>query len=355
MPTHYEILGVDSTSSKEDIKKAYRSLAFKYHPDKNPNDSTAETKFKEANEANHILSDDQRRQQYDAELAGGGNGFPGFPQGFTDFFSRDGRFGGINVEDFFRDFKHQEERRQPDVHIQISFKDILQGKKQEINPNLVFNCITCKGFGCELNSNGSPVENSVVTCTKCNGSGRKEMNFGNLRATSACPACEGKGKSGQRKICKDCNGQKHKTKQVKLTIEIPPGIRDENMMEFNIMEDGIKTSVVVMIHVEKHPLYQMDYEGNVKGKVKINYPEAVLGASVPVKLIDETEILVKIPSGTDSGKVVKLAQKGLPVSIQTPIPTNFGDMYLIIEVDIPKNLTEEQKTMLKTFQATLQS
>ncbi len=352
MPNHYEILGVENTATPEEIKKAFRPLAFKYHPDRNPGNAEAEAKFREINEANQILSNPQAREKYDYELSGRGDSVSDM---FSEFFNRGGGFGGINMEDFFRGFSGQEQQqqsRQPDAHIQMSLKDILQGKKEEINPNLIFNCVDCNGVGAECEPHtGNPIYDNLVSCVKCNGTGRMEMRAGPMRASVTCNQCMGRGKSGQKRICKTCNGQKHKTKQVKLTVDIPPGIRDGNMMQFNIVDDGIKANVLVMVHLVNHPLYAMDDSGNVKGTLKINYPQAVFGTTISVVLLDDVQVTVKIPEGTTHGRIVKIAQKGLPRSIHAP--TNLGDMYLVVEVDIPTKLSPEQEAALKAFQATI--
>jgi molecular chaperone DnaJ len=354
---YYETLGVANNASAEDIKKAFKKLAFDNHPDRFENDPEqkvkAETKFKEINAAFQTLSDPEKRQIYDFQLNDVGE--PGFNPGFNP-----GNFGGINIEEFFRFFRDDQQYNaprarsraytSPDAQVNLSLKDVLLGKQEEINLNLTFDCKGCRGSGMELDAEGKVIEHNVSTCSNCNGKGRIEFTKAGLKANVMCHSCSGRGKLGTS-VCKECNAQKTFKKPTKITANIPPGVRDGNTMEMNVVVDGLKTTALIAIHITKHPLYTLNGNGDIKGKLKVTFPQAIMGGVFPIKLVDDTMASVRIPEGAGPGKIIKITGKGVPRSVRNQ--GELGDMFLEIELEIPTKLTDKQKTALEEFQKSL--
>jgi len=353
---YYETLGVDKSSSKEDIKKAYKKLARKYHPDVSQEDN-AEQKFKEINEAAAVLLDDQKKQQYDTYgTAGGPQGFSGGGQGF------DPRDFGINIDDIFESFGFggfggfgggsSRGRQRKDTSIQeqveISLEDVYYGVEKEINITVDEICSECSGKGAKNSKD-------VQTCSTCNGSGyiieTQRSILGAIRTQRTCPKCGGEGEQISNP-CSKCGGEGTQREKKSVTIKIPKGI--ESGVTLKIKGKGNydrQTSdygdLYLRVFVKKHKKY--DVEGSdLYTTFDINFVQAILGDEVELKHFDKT-LGIKIPQGTQSGTVLRLKGKGLPLFNYN----SNGDFYVKINVEIPSKTTKEQKEILMNYAKTL--
>ena len=347
---YYEILGVDRKASDADIKAAYRKLVKQYHPDLHPNDANAAAKFKEVNEANEVLSDPQKRQQYDFELdhpgmRGGNGGFSGF--GGNGGFSGFGGFGDIFSE-FFSGFGGNASRAEAaqgeDItkEVVLSFLDAAKGCTKEIRYTRNEPCATCKGTGAK---NGS----AYKTCEKCGGSGqvryRQDTILGTTIRTSVCPDCGGSGK----KItdpCPDCKGKGYVRKETTVTLNIPAGADTNRYIRKKGYgqapgKGGEPGDLIVVFRVEPHKIFKRK-DKDLYVELPVSFKTAALGGTVLVPGIDETfEYL--IPEGTQSGTVFCVRGKGLKTR------TGTGNMYITVKIEVPSKLTRAQKEALEQF------
>ena len=352
----YEVLGLDKSADDAAIKKAYRSLAKKYHPDLNPGDKTAEEKFKEVNEAYAILSDPEQKAKYDQfghaafDPASGGYGGGGFG-GFGDF----GDLGDIFSSMFgggFGGFGGGSSRRrnapvQGDdigVHITISFEEAAFGTKKEITYNRIQKCPDCEGKGAAKGT-------SPETCSKCQGSGqmRVTQRMGGMafQTTTTCTGCNGKG-TIIKTPCTNCNGKGMIKVSKKLEVNIPAGIDDGERIALRGQgcdgrNGGATGDLILSVNVKRHSIFERDgYD--IYCEVPITVFEATLGAEIDVPTL-EGKVKFKIPEGTQPGTRFSLKQKGITmVNSQRK-----GDLYFDVNVEIPKNLSEKQKEQLRTF------
>lgn len=347
----YEVLGLNKDATQEEIKSKYRQLAFTYHPDKN-HDEGAEARFKEINEAYQTLSDPQKRQQYNDVLEGkhGSDIFDSFFQGF------DGN-GASPFDAFFSNFgfgnlrKKREEEFPIHGQVNVSLRDVLMGKQEVMECNLSVDCKSCSGSGLETDKNGKVAEKPPTICSHCHGKGNFELKQGMFKTVIVCNQCRGKGKIVDNK-CTVCKGAKRSTVKSSITVNVPPGVREGNTLELKTtLPDGSKAKANIMVHVEPHPMFELDNFGNIRGVIKLSYPTMILGGYYELELIDGTRIKLKIPEDTTPGKVIKIAEKGLPRSVSAQ--NHLGDMFLVVDMDIPTNLTDEQKACLKQFQELL--
>lgn len=347
---YYEILGVDRKASDADIKAAYRKLVKQYHPDLHPNDANAAAKFKEVNEANEVLSDPQKRRQYDFELdhpgmRGGNGGFSGF--GGNGGFSGFGGFGDIFSE-FFSGFGGNASRAEAaqgeDItkEVVLSFLDAAKGCTKEIRYTRNEPCATCKGTGAK---NGS----AYKTCEKCGGSGqvryRQDTILGTTIRTSVCPDCGGSGK----KItdpCPDCKGKGYVRKETTVTLNIPAGADTNSYIRKKGYgqapgKGGEPGDLIVVFRVEPHKIFKRK-DKDLYVELPVSFKTAALGGTVLVPGIDETfEYL--IPEGTQSGTVFCVRGKGLKTR------TGTGNMYITVKIEVPSKLTRGQKEALEQF------
>jgi len=350
---YYEVLGVIKSASADEIKKAYRKLALKYHPDKNKGDKTAEAKFKEASEAYHVLSDKERRTNYDQfghaafEGAGGRGGFSNFD--FSSAFSD--IFGSDIFEDFFDGFGGSRGRRRgrssnfrgADLRydLPISLEDAYNGKKQEINFSSTDKCGVCNGYGAEPGS-------KPISCSTCNGHGQVRSSQGFFTIQQTCPDCGGEGEQISSP-CKECGGLGKKQTRKKIFASIPKGVDDGTRIRLSGKgEAGIKSGgngdLYIFVSIKSHSIFKRSEE-NLFFEFPISLTDAALGTTVEVPTIDGGKAKVKIPAGTQNGKQFRLKGKGMPMMRNK----NFGDLYIRATTEVPVSLTKDQKNLLEQF------
>ena len=351
---YYEVLGISKTADDAEIKKAYRVLAKKYHPDMNPGDAEAEKKFKEASEAYAVLSDPEKRRQYDqfghaAFEGGGAGGFGGF-----DFNSAD--FGDI-FGDIFGDFFGGGRRRGANngpmkganirTSVRITFEEAVFGVSKEIELTLKDECATCHGTGAKPGT-------SPETCTKCGGKGQvvftQQSCFGTVRNVQSCPECNGTGKVIKEK-CADCHGTGYIANRKKIQVSIPAGI--DNGQSVRIRDKGEpgtnggpRGDLLVEVIVARHPIFQrQDY--NIFSTVPISFAVAALGGDVVVDTVDG-KVIYEVKPGTQTDTKVRLKGKGVPSLRNKEVR---GDHYVTLVVQTPEKLSGEAKELLKQFDA----
>ena len=347
---YYEILGVSRDASAEDIKKAYRRLAMKYHPDRNPDDASAKSKFEEVGEAYSVLSDSQKRAAYDRFGKAGLNGGAGGPDM--------GGMGGMNGADIFGSvfgdifgdmFRNQAgargtPRSYPGDDLQydltISLEDAAQGIKPEIRVPVWESCSTCHGTGCKPGT-------SKTTCPQCGGRGSVRMSQGFFSVEQTCPRCQGSGEVTQNP-CPDCNGSGHVRKTKTLEVNIPAGIDDGQRIRLSGMggpgtNGGPSGDLYVVVHVKPHDLFRREGT-NLYIDQPISFVTAALGGEVNVPTLDG-ESRITLPEGTQTGQTFRLRGKGLR-SLRSGVT---GDLFCRVYVETPVNLSSTQKHLLKEF------
>ena len=348
---YYEVLGVIKSTSPEDIKKAYRKSALKYHPDKNKGDKASEDKFKEASEAYHVLSDKKRRKNYDQFGHAAFEGGPG-RGGFENFdFSQFSTSFSDIFEDFFEGFGESRGRRQErsssfrgeDLRydLSISLEDAYHGKKQEINFSSSEKCGRCDGYGGEPGS-------KPVSCSMCGGQGRVRSSQGFFTIQQTCPECSGSGEQISS-ACKECRGIGKKQTRKKIFTNIPKGVDDGTRIRLSGKgEAGIKGGgngdLYIFVLVEPHNIFKRSEE-NLFFEFPISLTDATLGTTVEVPTIDSGKAKVKIPAGTQNGKQFRLRGKGMPIIRNK----DYGDLYIRVVTEVPVSLTKEQKNLLEQF------
>jgi molecular chaperone DnaJ len=351
---YYEVLGVNSSSTKDEIKKAYRKLAIKYHPDKNPGNPEAEAKFKEAAEAYEVLSNDQKRSRYDQFGHSGVGGAAGGRGGMNmdDIFSQFGDiFGQDNpFESFFgggrgggrgrRAYKGSNLR----IKVKLNLDEIAKGTEKKIKVKKYVGCESCSGSGAKSSSGFS-------TCTTCNGSGqlKKVSNtfLGQMYTTTTCPDCHGEGQKIKDK-CDVCFGEGRVNGEEVIKINIPPGMRDGIQLSMNgkgnaAPKGGIPGDLIILIDEIENPELKRD-GNNIIYDLHISFIDAALGASVMVPTLDG-KVKINIPEGTQGGKIFRLKNKGLP-EINSPVK---GDQLIYVNIWVPKKLSAEEKATLESF------
>ncbi len=340
---YYEILGVDKNASQDEIKKAFRKVAHKYHPDKGTGN---EAKFKEASEAYSVLSDEKKRQQYDTYGSAGpgmGGGAGGFNPGDFDF-SGFGGAEGFDFGDIFGDIfgggRRQQQKRGRDISIDIEldFKDSIFGTTRKVLVSKASTCSSCKGTGAEKGTD-------TITCTKCGGKGHiKEARntfFGQFMTDTVCSECKGEGWIPKTK-CKECKGAGVRHEQEEIHIEVPAGIENGEMIRFpgkgEAVSGGVTGDLYVKVRVKKHNLFRKE-GSNLYADIDIKLTDALLGSEYSLETL-EGKLIVKIPEGIQSGEVLRIKGKGVPYSKGAR-----GDIYLTIKIDIPKRLSREARKL----------
>jgi len=349
---YYEVLGLSKGASDDDIKKAYRSLAKKYHPDVNPDDKNAEEKFKEINEAYSVLSDPEKKSRYDQfghegvdpSMGGGGygdfSGFGGFDFGdiFNSFFGGGGSSGSSS-----RSRPIQGDDIQ--VRLTIDFEEAAFGVKKEISYNRIERCSECSGSGA---AKGTTAE----TCTKCSGSGQVKVTqktaLGMFQTTRACDACRGTGKI-IKTPCGECRGTGYVKVTKKLEVSIPAGIDNGQKIALRGQgsegrNGGYPGDLIIIITVRPHKVFERD--GNdIFCEVPITFCEAALGAEISIPTLEKEKILYEIPEATQTGTEFTIKERGIP-DINTK---RRGSLNFTVTVEVPKNLNSEQKELLRKF------
>jgi molecular chaperone DnaJ len=345
----YDVLGVQKNASPGELKSAYRKLAVKYHPDKNPGDKSAEDKFKEASEAYGILSDQEKKQNYDnfghAAFEGGGGRQSG---GFSGFGGAD--FSDI-FEDFFGDFggggrsnnRRNSSNRGSDLRydLSISLEEAYQGKKQDIKFSTTEKCNTCKG-------NGSKPGSSPDRCSTCGGNGKVRSNQGFFTVQQTCPQCAGSGEE-INDPCVNCNGLGSKQTSKKLSVTIPKGVDDGTRIRLAGKGEagtkgGTSGDLYLFINVHSHDLFKRSDE-NLFFEFPISIADAALGTTIEIPTIDGGRAKIKIPDGTQSGKQFRLKGKGMPYIRGS----GNGDLYVQVNTEVPISLNKAQKELLEKF------
>jgi molecular chaperone DnaJ len=352
---YYEILGVAKGASADEIKKAYRKVAMQFHPDRNPGDKAAEEKFKEAAEAYEVLSDADKRAQYDrfghAGLSGNGRGYGG-GQSAEDIFSQ---FGDIFGDDIFGNFFGGGGGRRGGgqrtrgvrgsnlrIKLKLNYEEIAKGCTKQIKVKKYVPCTTCSG-------SGAKDKNSVQTCNTCGGSGqvRKVTNtfLGQMQTVTTCPTCNGEGSTVTAK-CTACKGEGRVYSEETVTIDIPAGVQEG--MQLNVAgrgnageRGGAPGDLIILIEEEQHK--ELHRDGlNVAYELHLSFPDAAFGTNVEVPTIDG-RAKIKIPAGTQSGKIFRLKGKGFPAVNSY----EKGDQLIYINVWTPQNMTAEERAMLE--------
>ena len=352
---YYDVLGVSKTATEDEIKKAYRSLAKKYHPDLNPDNKEAEEKFKEVNEAYETLSDPQKRSQYDqfghagpqqgfggAGFGGGFDGFGGINDIFEAFFGGGGRrsSGGASST---------RPRQGDDIEqtVTIDFMESINGCKREIKVNVEDECSSCGG-------SGAYSKNDINICGRCHGRGSVivEQNslFGRIQTQTTCPKCGGRGQEITRK-CESCGGKGRVRKSKNITVDIPAGIADGMSMRiegkgYAGYNGGPNGDIYIHVRVKKHETFNRDGD-DIYLEIPITISQAVLGDTIEVPTVYGNETL-KIPAGTQSHTKFTMRGKGAR-NIRSKIN---GNQYVTVKIEIPTNLSSEEKNIFEQLRKT---
>ena len=351
---YYEVLGVDRGADEATIKKAYRQLAKKYHPDMNPGDKEAQKKFKEASEAYAVLSDAEKRRQYDQfghaafEQGGGGAG------GFGGFDFNGGDMGDIFGDIFGDLFGGGRSRRANNgpmkganvrTAVRITFEEAVFGCEKQLDLNLKDECTTCHGTGAKPGT-------SPETCPKCGGKGQivytQQSLFGTVRNVQTCPDCNGSGKIVKEK-CADCHGSGYITNRKKIAVTIPAGI--DNGQSIRIREKGEpgvnggpRGDLLVEVQVERHPIFQRQ-DMNIYSTAPVTFAQAALGGQIHITTVDG-DMAYDIKPGTQTDTKIRLKGKGVPSLRNKNIR---GDHYVTLVVQVPTKLNEEAKEYLRKY------
>lgn len=352
---YYELLGLQKGATDVEIKKAYRTLAMKYHPDRNPGNAEAELKFKEVTEAYEVLKDSQKRAAYDryghaAFAQGAGAGAGGFGGFNFDFGGGSGAGFGSIFEDIFSEFmgggrrsRQQEGVRGADIRydLEITLEEAYKGLTKEIEIQTAVKCEDCHGTGA---AEGSKAE----TCDTCHGTGRVRRQAGFFIEERICPTCNGTGKV-IKNPCKKCGGTGKISQKKVLEVTIPAGIDSGNRMRLAGqgeagMNGGPNGDLYIFVHIKPHPIFKRD-AANLYCTVPLSMTTAALGGEIDIPCIDGSSEKVKIDEGTQSGTEVRLRKKGMTMLQSKSV----GDLFVRFTVETPTKLTDKQKELLKQF------
>jgi len=358
---YYEILGVKKGASADELKKAYRALAVKHHPDKNPGDKKAEQQFKEISEAYDVLKDEQKRAAYDrfghqafeGGMGGGAGGGPGM--GGFEFRAGPGNSGFSDIfEDLFGEFvggggrksaTTQASTRGADLryNMEISLEDAFHGRSKNIKVATLAPCASCHGSG---GADGSKPE----TCPTCKGSGKIRMQQGFFTIERPCATCQGTG-SIIKNQCKTCHGQGRVRKEKNLSVNIPAGVEEGTRIRLSGEgEAGLRAGppgdLYIFLSLSPHPLFQRD-GANLHIKAPVKMTTAALGGSIELPTIEGTRAKLTIPAGTQSGQQFRMKGKGMSIMRS---PRSRGDMYVHVMVETPVHLNRKQKEFLEKFE-----
>jgi molecular chaperone DnaJ len=344
---YYETLEVERSADESGLKSAFRKLAMKWHPDRNPGDKACELRFKEINEAYEVLKDPQKRAAYDRfghaafeqGMGGGAHGFGAdFGSAFSDIFEgifgmagggRAGRSGG------------RERGADLRYNMEITLEEAFVGKTAQINIPASVTCEVCSGSGAKAGT-------KPKTCTMCGGAGRVRQSQGFFTLERTCPGCQGRGQTIEDP-CPSCAGSGRVTRERTLSVNIPAGVEDGTRIRLaGEGEAGVRGGppgdLYIFLSLSAHPFFQRD-GADLHCRVPVSMVTAALGAELEVPTIEKGNAKVKIPSGTQSGRRFRIASKGMPVLRSRQI----GDMYVQVVVETPQNLTKKQKELLAEF------
>lgn len=342
----YEILGIDSNASSEEIKRAYRKLAKKYHPDLNPNNSEAEQKFKEVSAAYEVLIDDDKRARYDRfgeegiNGQGGGQGFGGFGDIFDDIFDI---FGGGGFSSGFSQSRKTGPARGADLRydLTIEFEEAIFGVEKEIHVRKNETCTTCDGSGAEPGTHKE-------TCSKCKGRGQvqytQQSPFGQFVRVGTCDACNGTGEIIKEK-CHTCSGSGMEVKDKKIKVKVPAGVNEESIISIRGegeggLRGGSPGDLYIYIDVKEDEIFKRE-GNNIFINIPISFTEAALGGEIDVPTLEGQEKF-DLPQGTQTGTRFRLKNKGVP-NLRT---SGRGDLYFTVDIKVPTKLSEKQKSLL---------
>jgi len=348
---YYEILGVSRECSEQELKSAYRKLALKFHPDRNPGDKEAEERFKEASEAYQVLSDADKRAAYDryghAGVSGGGpSGFGGSPFGgavdlgdiFGDLFGEMFNMGGGS--------RGARQQRGDDLRfdLTINFEDAIFGTETEVKIRRLEVCSACHG-------SGSASGRGPTVCGQCQGRGQLRYQQGFFSVARTCTACRGTG-TIIADPCQTCRAETRVAKELKLTVKVPPGVEDGTRIRYSGEGDsgrsaGPRGDLYIVIGIRAHDFFERDGH-DLHCVIPISFPQAALGAEIPIQAIDG-EVIVKIPEGIQSGKEIRVRGKGVPYLNDH----GRGDLVAQVVVQIPKKLSKAQREQIRQLADTL--
>lgn len=343
---YYNILGVEKSASKDDIKKAFRKLAHKYHPDKKTGD---ESKFKEVNEAYQILSDDKKRAEYDSygrvfgDMGGGGQGFGGFD--FSGFDFSQAGFQDFDLGDVFSEFfgggqNRQRRGRDISIDVQISFAESIFGVERSVLVHKVGTCDTCQGSGAEPGS-------KTTKCTHCAGNGRvresRRSFLGTVTSERVCDTCNGSGTIPENK-CKNCHGVGVLKKEEEIKVHIPAGINNGEMIRLTGHGEaapGAQTGdLYIKVHVESHPYIKREGD-NLIMDLPIKLSDTLLGAHYPINTLEGSQIDLTVPSGVSHGEILRIKGKGVP----SGPGGKRGDLLVRIVISSPQHISKKVKKL----------
>ncbi|MEM7175622.1 MAG: molecular chaperone DnaJ [Chlamydiota bacterium] len=359
---YYKVLNVAQTATQEEIKKAYRKLALKHHPDKNPDDAEAEAKFKEVSEAYEVLSDEKKRQIYDqygadavksgAAGMGGGGGFSSMEEALRTFMGAFGGSGDNIFDSFFgQGFggsgrgEYARQGASKKTQISISFEEAAKGIEKEIAITNYLECSTCHGSGARSSSD-------IKSCSTCKGAGQVHQTRGFFSMSSTCPHCHGSGKVIANP-CSDCHGVGRVKKREHVKVPIPAGVDDGMRLKLPGKGDageggGPAGDLYVYIRVKPHDIFKRE-DNNLILHLPISFTDAALGCKKEIpRLLSKSSIRLTIPAGTQTGKVFRVKGEG----VQNVHGYGKGDLFVEAVIETPINLTQKQKELLKTFQTT---
>lgn len=341
---YYNVLGVDKGASQDEIKKAYRKLAHKHHPDKGGD----EARFKEASEAYGTLSNKDKRAQYDqfgrtfdSSQFGGASGFGGFDPRNMGNMGFDFDLGDIFGGGFGGNRRQPQKGQDLQIALEIDLEEVLVGVKKTVTLNKEIICNTCSGKGAEPGS-------KINICSSCGGSGRVRRNImGMISVQTVCPSCGGEGEP--EKPCKECRGEGRKREKVNIEIEIPEGVQTGQTVRITGGgEAGRRTGqtgdLLIEIFVRKHSKFKREGRDLLTSST-ISFSQSVLGGKIDIETLDKKKLELKIPKGVESGKVMKLSGKGLP-----EIHGGMGDLYVQLNVKIPRNLSRKQRKLIEELE-----